>query len=82
MGTAAIQVGKALGGTVIATATGDRDIAVCLDSGADYVIDWKNEDIVKRVKELTDGRGADVIYDPVGGEAFDTRTAASTGKPQ
>ncbi len=74
VGTAAIQVGKALGGTVIATATGDRDIAVCLDSGADYVIDWKNEDIVKRVKELTDGRGADVIYDPVGGEAFDAST--------
>ncbi len=74
VGTSAIQVGKALGGTVIATATGDRDIQVCLDTGADHVIDWKNEDIVKRVKELTLGQGADVIYDPVGGDAFDAST--------
>lgn len=74
VGTSAIQVGKALGGTVIATATGERDIQVCLDQGADHVIDWKNEDIVTRVKDLTDGRGADVVYDPVGGDAFDAST--------
>ncbi len=74
VGTAAIQVGKAIGGTVIATATGERDIRICKESGADYVIDWKNEDIVKRVKEITDGRGADVVYDPVGGDAFDAST--------
>ena len=47
---------------------------VCFDTGADHVIDWQNEDIVTRVKELTDGRGADVIYDPVGGDAFDAST--------
>ena len=74
VGTSAIQVGKALGGMVIATATGERDIKVCFDTGADHVIDWQNEDIVTRVKELTDGRGADVIYDPVGGDAFDAST--------
>lgn len=74
VGTSAIQVGKAIGGTVIATATGDRDIQVCLEQGADHVIDWQNEDIVTRVKELTDGRGADVVYDPVGGDAFDAST--------
>lgn len=74
VGTSAIQVGKALGGTVIATATGDRDIAVCYETGADHVIDWKNEDIVARVKELTNNQGADVIYDPVGGDAFDAST--------
>lgn len=74
VGTSAIQVGKAIGGTIIATATGDRDIRICFESGADHVIDWKNEDIVKRVKEITDGRGADVIYDPVGGDAFDAST--------
>jgi len=74
VGTSAIEVGKALGATVIATATGERDIQVCLDTGADHVIDWQNEDIVTRVKELTGGAGADVIYDPVGGDAFDAST--------
>ncbi len=74
VGTAAIQVGKAHGATVIATATGDRDMQVCTDTGADHVIDWQNEDIAARVKDLTKGRGADVIYDPVGGDAFDAST--------
>ncbi|MGB2970415.1 MAG: NADPH:quinone oxidoreductase family protein [Candidatus Nanopelagicales bacterium] len=74
VGTSAIQVGKALKGTVIATATGERDIQVCYDTGADYVIDWKSEDIVARVKEITEGKGANVIYDPVGGDAFDAST--------
>ena len=74
VGTSAIQVGKALGGMVIATATGERDIKVCYETGADHVIDWKNEDIAARVKELTNNQGADVIYDPVGGDAFDAST--------
>lgn len=74
IGTSAIQVGKALGATVIATATGERDIEVCFHTGADHVIDWKNEDIVSEVKRLTGGRGADVILDPVGGDAFDAST--------
>lgn len=74
VGTSAIQVGKALKGRVIATATGERDIQVCFDNGADFVIDWKNEDISARVKEITEGHGADVIYDPVGGDAFDAST--------
>ncbi len=74
VGTSAIQVGKALGATVIATATGERDIGVCVAAGADHVIDWKNEDIVARVKALTNNLGANVIYDPVGGDAFDAST--------
>lgn len=74
VGTAAIEVGKALGARVIATATGERDIKICYDTGADHVIDWKNEDIVTQVKAQTGGVGADVVFDPVGGDAFDAST--------
>lgn len=74
VGTSAIQVGKAAGAYVIATATGERNIGVCYDTGADHVIDWRNEDIVAEVKRLTEGHGADVVYDPVGGDAFDAST--------
>ncbi|RBY90184.1 NADPH:quinone oxidoreductase family protein [Blastococcus sp. TBT05-19] len=71
VGTAAIQLGKAAGATVIATAGGARKTAVCTDLGADHVIDYTSEDFVSIVKDVTGGRGADVIYDPVGGDVFD-----------
>ena len=71
IGSAAIQLGKSAGATVIAVAGGDRKVQVCHELGADYVIDHADEDFVSRVKDLTDGRGADVIYDSVGGEIFD-----------
>lgn len=71
VGLAAIQLGKLLGATVIACAGSAAKLAVCRDNGADHLIDYRNEDLVERVKALTDGRGADVIYDPVGGELFD-----------
>ena len=71
VGTAAIQLGKAAGATVIATAGGARKTEVCTRLGADHVIDYTTEDFVPIVKELTGGRGADVIYDPVGGDVFD-----------
>jgi NADPH2:quinone reductase len=71
VGTAAIQLGKAAGATVIATAGGARKTEVCASLGADHVIDYTTEDFVPIVKELTGGRGADVIYDPVGGDVFD-----------
>ncbi|NEK85720.1 NADPH:quinone oxidoreductase family protein [Blastococcus saxobsidens] len=71
VGTAAIQLGKAAGATVIATAGGSRKTEVCTQLGADHVIDYTSEDFVPIVKELTGGRGADVIYDPVGGDVFD-----------
>lgn len=74
VGTAAIQVGRSVGATVLATAHGERDTKVCYDAGAEHVIDWMNEDIVKEVKDRTGGKGADVIYDPVGGDAFDAST--------
>lgn len=71
VGSAAIQVGKALGATVIATAGTDEKLQVCKASGADIVINYRNQDFVKIVKEVTNGHCADVIFDPVGGETFD-----------
>jgi NADPH2:quinone reductase len=56
---------------VIATAGGPEKARVCRDLGADAVIDYRSDDFVAAVQDLTDGRGADVIYDPVGGDVFD-----------
>ncbi len=70
VGTAAIQLGKVLGATVIATAGSEEKLQVCRDCGADHAINYREEDFVPKVKELTGG-GADVIYDPVGGDVFD-----------
>lgn len=82
VGTAAVQLGKALGARVIATAGGARKTAVAKACGADEVIDTQTEDFVARVKSLTEGRGADVIYDPIGGDTFDrsTRVLAFEGR--
>lgn len=71
VGTAAIQLGKAAGARVIATAGGPAKGQVCRDMGADVVIDYDAEDFVAAVKEATGGRGADVIYDAVGGDVTD-----------
>lgn len=71
VGSSAIQLGKAAGARVIATAGGAEKMAICRDLGADKVIDYRNEDFVAAVNEWTQGRGADVIYDPVGGDTFD-----------
>jgi len=71
VGTAAIQLGKAAGARVIATAGGPDKVAVCRDLGADVVVDYLAEDFVPVVKDATGGRGADVIYDSVGGDVFD-----------
>lgn len=71
VGSAAIQIGRALGARVIATAGGPEKTARCLSLGAQEVIDYTSEDFVARVKELTGGAGADVIWDPVGGDVFD-----------
>jgi len=71
VGSAAVQLGKALGARVIATAGGPDKVAVCTRLGADVAIDYLSEDFVAAVKGATGGRGADVIYDPVGGDVFD-----------
>jgi NADPH2:quinone reductase len=70
VGLAAVDVGKLMGATVIATASTEEKRAVARQMGADHVVDY-TEGFRERVKELTGGRGADVIYDPVGGDVFD-----------
>jgi NADPH2:quinone reductase len=71
VGTAAVQLGKALGARVLATATGPAKCAVALACGAEAAIDLASRDFVAEVKALTGGRGVDVVYDPVGGDLFD-----------
>jgi NADPH2:quinone reductase len=70
-GLAAVEVGKALGATVIATAGGPDKLAIAEAHGADRLIDYRHEDLRARVKDLTQGNGADVVFDPVGGNVFD-----------
>jgi NADPH2:quinone reductase len=68
VGLTAIEVGKLLGATVIASAGSSEKLKVAAEHGADYLIDYSCEDIRERVKALG---GADVVYDPVGGDAFE-----------
>src|SRR3990172_4588861 len=70
VGLAAVDVGKLLGATVIATASTDEKLAVCKQMGADHIINY-TQGFREQVKDLTHDRGADVIYDPVGGDVFD-----------
>ncbi|MFF5403529.1 NADPH:quinone oxidoreductase family protein [Streptomyces misionensis] len=70
VGSAAVQLGKAAGATVIGVVGGAEKAAVARELGCDVVVDRRTEDVVAAVKEATGGRGADVIYDPVGGEAY------------
>ncbi|MGH9026642.1 MAG: NADPH:quinone oxidoreductase family protein [Acidimicrobiia bacterium] len=71
VGSAAIQLGRAAGAHVIATAGGPEKTQVCRDIGADLAIDYTADDFVVAVKDATGGHGADVVYDPVGGDVFD-----------
>ncbi|MFX1761988.1 NADPH:quinone oxidoreductase family protein [Paraburkholderia sp. A1RI-2L] len=67
VGLAAVEIGKALGARVIAAASSDEKLEVCRRFGADATINYSTEDLRERIKALTDGKGPDVIYDPVGG---------------
>jgi NADPH2:quinone reductase len=67
VGLAAIEIGKALGARVIAAASSDDKLAVCRAHGADATINYSSEDLREAIKAATDGKGPDVIYDPVGG---------------
>ncbi len=68
VGLAAVELGKLMGAKVIACASTDEKLELCKKYGADLTINYSNEDLKNRIKELTDGKGADVIYDPVGGD--------------
>jgi len=67
VGLAAIEIGKILGARVIACASSDDKLAVCRAHGADDTINYATEDLRERIKAITGGKGADVVYDPVGG---------------
>jgi NADPH2:quinone reductase len=71
VGLTAVEIAKAMGATVIAAAGGAEKLAVAKGAGADHLIDYTREDLRERVKAITQGRGVDVVYDPVGGDAFD-----------
>ena len=70
VGMAAVDIGKLIGATVIATSASDEKLKVVKARGADHVLNV-TRGFREEVKALTDGRGADVIYDPVGGDVFD-----------
>ncbi|MER5864980.1 NADPH:quinone oxidoreductase family protein [Kitasatospora sp. NPDC002040] len=70
VGSAAVQLGKAAGATVIGVVGGPEKAVAARELGADLVIDRRAEDFVAVVKEATGGRGADVVFDPVGGDAY------------
>jgi len=76
VGLAAVQVGKMMGATVIGTGGDDKKLQVVCENGADHVINYRTEQVRDRVLELTDGRGADVYCDPVGGDMFDASMRA------
>ncbi|MGH8776832.1 MAG: NADPH:quinone oxidoreductase family protein [Jiangellaceae bacterium] len=82
VGSAAIQLGKAAGARVIAVVGGPAKAAVAAGLGADVVVDRHHDDVVAAVREATGGRGADVVFDPVGGDAFtqSTRCVAFEGR--
>jgi NADPH2:quinone reductase len=71
VGSAAIELAKVHGCWVVAAAGGPEKVAACKELGADGVIDYASEDLYERAMALSDKRGFDVIYDPVGGEYFD-----------
>jgi NADPH2:quinone reductase len=70
VGSGAVQLGKAAGARVIGVVGGERKAEVARALGADVVVDRHSQDFVEVVKEVTGGRGADVVYDPVGGETY------------
>ena len=76
VGLTAVECGKAIGAVVIATARGEEKLAVARDHGADHVRRQRGSRPQGQARELTDGRGADVVYDPVGGAVFDASLRA------
>src|SRR5213083_518294 len=71
VGLTAVEIGKAMGARVIAGASTAEKLAVAREHGADAIINYATEKLTERVMELTDGQGADVCFDPVGGDRFD-----------
>jgi len=75
-GLAAVQIGKAMGAHVIAVCSSNEKLAIAKANGADDLINYKENDLKTAIKELTAGKGANVVYDPVGGDAFNACSRA------
>ena len=71
VGLAAVEIGKLLGATVVAAASSEEKLAIAQTKGADHLVLYGREPFRDAVKRITDGRGADVVFDPVGGEIFE-----------
>ncbi|MCB1472645.1 MAG: NADPH:quinone oxidoreductase family protein [Rhodobiaceae bacterium] len=80
VGIAAVELGKVMGARVIACASSPEKLDFCRRHGADALIDYSRESLKDRLKDLTDGRGVDVIYDPVGGDYCDPALRATAWK--
>lgn len=82
VGIATVELAKAMGANVIAAASTDEKLEFCKASGADELINYSTEDMKARLKEITGGKGVDVIYDPVGGDYTETafRSMAAGGR--
>ena len=76
VGLTAVEIGKAMGARVIAGASTPEKLAVARERGADEGVNYATENLTERVMALTDGKGADVCFDPVGGELFDAALSA------
>jgi NADPH2:quinone reductase len=78
VGLAAVEIGKLLGATVIAAASSEEKLAIAKAKGADHLVLYSREPFRDAVKRITDGRGADVVFDPVGGEIFENSVRCIT----
>ena len=74
VGATAVELGKLMGAQVIAAASSEEKLQFAKKAGADFLINYSDGDLKTKIKELTKGKGADVIYDPVGGDLFDQAT--------
>ncbi|GAB4115584.1 MAG: hypothetical protein OHK0057_35010 [Thermoflexibacter sp.] len=66
VGLAAVELGKLMGAKVIAAASTEEKLAVCKEKGADFLINYSKEDLKEKIKEITEGRGVELVYDPIG----------------
>lgn len=76
VGLAAVQLAKAAGAMVIGTASSDHKLSRLADYGLDHAVNYRNEDVVERVRQITAGRGVDLVLDPVGGRTLEGSIAA------
>jgi NADPH2:quinone reductase len=82
VGLTAVEIGKLMGARIIAAASSDEKLAAAKSKGADYTINYAEENLTQAIKKITDGRGVDLVFDPVGGDVFEQafRAVAPEGR--